>query len=42
MLKKASSDPLFLSDIVETVSDFKNSDNELLWNFVNGAFGELI
>ncbi|MCK9638489.1 MAG: hypothetical protein M0R39_01160 [Prolixibacteraceae bacterium] len=30
MLKKASSDPLFLSDIVETVSDFENSDNELL------------
>jgi len=30
MLKKASSDPLFLSNIVETVSDFENSDNELL------------
>jgi hypothetical protein len=30
MLKKASTDPLFLSDITETVSDFENSDNELL------------
>ena len=30
MLKKASTDPLFLSDIAEIVSDFKNSDNELL------------
>lgn len=30
MLKKASTDPLFLSDIAETVSDFENSDNELL------------
>ena len=30
MLKKATTDPLFLSDIAETVSDFDNSDNELL------------
>jgi hypothetical protein len=29
MLKKASTDPIFLSDIAETVSDFENSDNEL-------------
>jgi len=28
LLKKASTDPLFLSDIAETVSDFENSDNE--------------
>jgi len=27
LLKKASNDPLFLSDIVETISDFENSDN---------------
>ena len=30
LLKKASTDPLFLSDIAETVSDFENSDNEHL------------
>ena len=30
LLKKASTDPLFLSDIAETLSDFENSDNELL------------
>ena len=30
LLKKASTDPLFLSDIAETVSDFENSDNEQL------------
>jgi hypothetical protein len=30
LLKKASTDPLFLSDIAETGSDFENSDNELL------------
>ena len=30
MLKKASTDPLFLSDIVETTSDFENSDSEVL------------
>jgi hypothetical protein len=30
ILKKASTDPLFLSDIAETYSDFENSDNELL------------
>ena len=29
MLKKASTDPLFLSDIVETALDFEISDNEL-------------
>ena len=29
MLKKASTDPLFLADIVDTLSDFDNSDNEL-------------
>lgn len=30
MLKKASKDPLFLSDINEITSDFDNSDSELL------------
>ncbi len=30
MLKKASKDPLFLSDINEITSDFDDSDNELL------------
>lgn len=30
LLKKASIDPLFLSDIAETVSDFENSDAELV------------
>lgn len=30
LLKKASNDPLFLSDISETTSDFEDSDNELL------------
>lgn len=30
MLQKASTDPLFLSDIAETSSDFENSDYELL------------
>jgi hypothetical protein len=30
MLKKASKDPLFLSDINEITSDFGDSDNELL------------
>ena len=30
LLKKASKDPLFLSDINEIASDFKESDNELL------------
>lgn len=29
MLKKASTDPIFLSDINETTSDFEDSDNEL-------------
>ncbi len=29
MLKNASKDPLFLSDINETMSDFEDSDNEL-------------
>jgi len=29
MLRKSSSDPLFLADIEETVSDFEYSDNEL-------------
>lgn len=30
MLKKASKDPLFLSDINKITSDFEDSDNELL------------
>lgn len=30
MLKKASEDPLFLSDINEIISDFDDSDNESL------------
>lgn len=30
LLKKASKDPLFLSDINEVTSDFEDSDNELL------------
>jgi len=30
LLKKASTDPLFLSDIAEASTDFENSDNELL------------
>ena len=30
MLKKASVDPLFLSDIIDIDSDFKNSDEELV------------
>jgi polynucleotide 5'-kinase involved in rRNA processing len=30
LLKKASKDPLFLSDINEINSDFKDSDNETL------------
>ncbi len=30
MLKKASKDPLFLSDIDKITSDFEDSDNELL------------
>ncbi len=30
MLKNASKDPLFLSDINEISEDFKDSDNELL------------
>lgn len=30
LLSKASKDPLFLSDINEISSDFKDSDNELL------------
>lgn len=30
MLRKASKDPLFLSDINEITSDFMESDNELL------------
>ena len=30
LLKKAQNDPLFLSDIGETTTDFENSDNELL------------
>lgn len=30
LLRKASTDPLFLSDINETASDFENSDDELL------------
>ena len=29
LLKKASKDPLFLSDINEITSDFEDSDNEL-------------
>ena len=29
LLKQASQDPLFLSDIQDTTSDFKDSDNEL-------------
>jgi len=29
VLRKASADPLFLADIVETVADFEYSDNEL-------------
>jgi len=29
MLKKASADPLFLADVAETVSDFRNVDKEL-------------
>ena len=29
LLKQASQDPLFLSDIEDTTSDFKDSDNEL-------------
>jgi hypothetical protein len=29
LLKKASVDPLFLSDINEVTSDFEDSDNEL-------------
>ena len=29
LLKNASSDPLFLSDVSETLSDFEKSDNEL-------------
>lgn len=30
LLKKASKDPLFLSDINEATSDFEDSDNEML------------
>ena len=30
MLRDASTDPLFLSDINEIISDFEESDNELL------------
>lgn len=30
LLKKASKDPLFLSDINEVSSDFEDSDNELV------------
>jgi hypothetical protein len=30
LLKKASTDPLFLADIIDIDSDFKNSDEELL------------
>jgi hypothetical protein len=30
MLKKASTDPLFMSDIAETLSDFEYSDQESL------------
>jgi len=30
LLRKALTDPLFLSDMAETASDFENSDNELL------------
>jgi len=30
LLKKSQNDPLFLADIVETKTDFENSDNELL------------
>ncbi len=30
LLKKATKDPLFLSDINEITSDFRDSDNELL------------
>jgi hypothetical protein len=29
LLKKAAQDPIFLSDINETMSDFEDSDNEL-------------
>jgi hypothetical protein len=29
LLKKASTDPLFLADVVEIVSDFEHSDNEV-------------
>jgi hypothetical protein len=29
LLKKAAQDPLFLSDINETMDDFKDSDNDL-------------
>ena len=29
LLKKAASDPIFLSDIAEVASDFRYSDNEL-------------
>jgi hypothetical protein len=37
LLKKASSDPLFLSDVAEINEDFEHSDNEVL---KNGQFGE--
>ena len=39
MLRDASTDPLFLSDINEIISDFEESDNELLWSIRNGASG---
>ncbi len=41
LLRKASKDPLFLSDINEINSDFADSDYELLWNSKNEASGEL-
>lgn len=42
LLKKAVTDPLFLSDMVEITSDFEQSDIELIWSLPSGASGEPI
>jgi len=41
-LKRAASDPLFLSDIAEASADFENADHDLIRNLINGVSGELI
>jgi len=42
LIKRAASDPLFLSDIAEASADFENADHDLIRNLINGVSGELI